>query len=105
MSQLTDEEFREEYKPIQVPAHYDQADTQLNKMIFALAQLGEGTDVEVLKKLDKLEPGFKTEQSRAFVSATLKELYDKGHLTGSEHEGVMHYNLSKITTPNSGAAS
>jgi hypothetical protein len=36
---LTDEE----YKPLQVLAHYDTADTQENKMIFSLAQLGEGT--------------------------------------------------------------
>ncbi len=34
---LTDEEFREEYKPLQVPAHYAEAFTQKQKVIFALA--------------------------------------------------------------------
>jgi hypothetical protein len=99
---MTDEEFREEYKPIQVPAHYDPADTQQNKMIFALAQIGDGTAEEVIAQLDKLEPTFSNEQSRLFVKTTLEALFEHGHLTGSEKAGQMHYNLSKITRANDG---
>lgn len=97
---LTDEEFREEYKPLQVPAHYDEADTLKNKMIYALAQIGEGTADEVIAELGKLEPGTNNKQSRAFVKTTLAALFEHGHLTGTEQAGQMHYNLSKITRAN-----
>ena len=99
---MTDEEFREEYKPIQVPAHYDAADTQQDKMIFALAQIGEGTAGDVIAELETLEPGVINEQSKAFINVTLKKLFETGHLTGSEKNGEMHYNLSKITQANDG---
>ncbi|MDB5131246.1 MAG: hypothetical protein JWR02_995 [Mucilaginibacter sp.] len=54
---LTDEEFREEYKPLAVPAHFDASDTQQNKMIFALAEIGEGSAEDVLTEMERLEPG------------------------------------------------
>jgi hypothetical protein len=100
---MTDEEFREEYKPLHVPAHYDPADTLQNKMIFALAEIGEGTAEEVIAELERREPGIPGEQNRAFVQATLGSLFEHGHLTGSEKQGVVHYNLSKITHANDGA--
>jgi len=100
---LSDEEFREEYKPLHVPAHYDAADTQQNKMIYALGQIGDGTAEDVIAALEKLEPGISDEQHRAFVTVTLKSLFEHGHLTGSEHNGQMHYNLNKITQANDGA--
>lgn len=99
---LTDEEFREEYKPLHVPAHYDTADTLQNKMIFALAEIGDGTAEDVIAELEKLEPGVGDEQNRAFVKTTLASLFDHGHLTGSEKKGHMNYNLSKITQANDG---
>ena len=101
---MTDEEFREEYKPLQVPAHYDAADTRQNKMIFALAQIGEGTAEDVIAELEKLEAGITTEQNRAFVTTALANLFEHGHLTGSEKAGRMHYNLNKITQANDGGA-
>jgi hypothetical protein len=62
---MNDEEFREAYKPLYVPAHYNAADTLQNKMIFALAELGEGTAEEVTIELEKLEPGIADEQNHA----------------------------------------
>jgi hypothetical protein len=100
---MTDEEFREEYKPLQVPPHYDNADTLQNRMIFALALIGNGTAGDVIAEMDKLQPGADHEQNSAFVTTTLATLFDHGHLTGSEKNGQMHYNLSKITQANSGA--
>jgi hypothetical protein len=100
---LTDEEFREEYKPLQVPAHFDATDTQENQMIYALAQVGEGTVEEIIAELEKLNPGFSNEQTKTFVRVAMKALFEKGHLTGAEKGGVMHYNLSKITQANDGA--
>jgi hypothetical protein len=104
---LSDEEFREEYKPLHVPGHFDVADTQQNKMVFALAHIGEGTADEVIAELEKLESSPMNEQNRAFISTTLESLYKHGHLTGhltgSEQGGQMHYNLNKITRANDGA--
>lgn len=101
---LTDEEFREEYKPLQVPAHFDAADTQQNKMIFALAEIGEGSAEDVIAEMERLEPGVTAEQLTALVKQTLKNLYDKGLLSGTEQEGAMRYNLHKITQANTGSA-
>jgi len=58
---MTDEEFREKYKPLQVPAHYDAADTLQNKMIFALAEIYDGTAQEVIAELEKRESGIADE--------------------------------------------
>jgi hypothetical protein len=94
---LTDEEFREEYKPLQVPAHFDAADTQQNKMIFALAGIGGGSAADVIAEMEKLEPGVGSEQLNALVKQALQNLYDKGLLSGTEQSGAMRYNLHKIT--------
>ncbi|HEX8020511.1 hypothetical protein [Mucilaginibacter sp.] len=100
---LSDEEFREEYKPLHIPSHFDQQDTQQNKAIYALAQIGEGTADKVLKELETLQPGIVNEQVIALVKTILANLFDKGLIKGEEHNGQMHYNLSKITEANDGS--
>jgi predicted transcriptional regulator len=100
---LSDEEFREEYKPLHIPSHFDQQDTQQNKAIYALAQIGEGTADKVLKELETLQPGIVNEQVTALVKTILANLFDKGLIKGEEHNGQMHYNLSKITEANDGS--
>ncbi|MDP9082062.1 MAG: hypothetical protein M3O71_31995 [Bacteroidota bacterium] len=101
--ELSDEEFREEYKPIQVPSEYFPGDTQENKIIFALSELGEATEAEVIDKLEEFEPGIKDKQLVAITGQVLSAFYDKGLLKGTDIAGVMHYNLSKITKANDGA--
>lgn len=101
--ELTDEEFREEYKPLYIPAHYLEADTQENKVVYALAQLGEGSATDVMKKLEELEPNIGTEQFAALAKQVLTGLYNKGLIKGEDRNGVMHYNLAKITGANKGA--
>lgn len=100
---MTDEDFREEYKPLHIPAEYFAADTQENKIIYALAQIGEGSANMVIEKLEQLEPGIKTEQLTAFTKQVLTHLYDKGQLRGKDMNGEMHYDLAKITHENDGA--
>jgi hypothetical protein len=101
---LSDEEFREEYKPLHIPSHFERKDTQQNKAIYALAQIGEGTADSVLKELEVLQPGIVNDQLTALVTTLLADLYNKGLLKGEEHNGQMHYNLSKITEANGGSA-
>jgi|SRR5665213_2718125 len=100
---LTDEEFREEYKPLYIPAHYNEADTQENKIVYALAQLGEGTVTDVIAKLEQLEPNITNQQLTVMTKQVLTSLYDRGLLKGADQRGQMHYNLSKVTEPNKGA--
>ena len=100
---LSDEEFREEYKPLYIPAHYHEADTQENKVVYALAQLGEGSMTEVMKKLEELEPNVGTGQFTALAKQVLTRLYDKGLIKGEDRQGIMYYNLAKITEPNKGS--
>ncbi|MEO3406391.1 hypothetical protein AAFN85_20935 [Mucilaginibacter sp. CAU 1740] len=100
---LTDDEFREEYKPLYIPAHFEVQDTQQNKIVFALAQLGEGSAADVITELETLQPGITDDQLKAITKTVLADLYDKGLLKGEEHNGQMQYNLSKITEANDGS--
>jgi isopentenyl diphosphate isomerase/L-lactate dehydrogenase-like FMN-dependent dehydrogenase len=100
---LTDDEFREEYKPLYIPAHFEVQDTQQNKIVFALAQLGEGSAADVITELETLQPGITDDQLKAITKTILADLYDKGLLKGEEHNGQMQYNLSKITEANDGS--
>ena len=99
---MTDEEFREEYKPLRVPAHFESSGTMENKMIFALAQIGQGTANDVISEMEKLESNSLDEQKRVIVRTSLDKLYNQGHLTGAEMDGHVHYNFSKITRANEG---
>lgn len=98
----SDESFRDEFKPISIPASYGSADTQESKIIFALAKLGEGTTEEVLAKLEELEPGSADLQLAAITEVVLSGLFNKGLIKGTDHNGTMSYNLSKITESNEG---
>src|SRR5665213_3511090 len=100
---LTDEEFRAEYKPLYIPAHYQEADTQENKVVYALARVGEGTVTDVMEKLEELEPNIGSEQFAALAKQVLGRLYDKGLIKGEDRQGQMCYNLGKITEANKGA--
>jgi len=98
----SDESFREEFKPLTIPASYESAETQEGKIIFALAQLGEASVEEVLAKLEELDPGSADPQLAAITEVVLSGFFDKGLIKGTDHGGTMSYNLSKITEPNSG---
>jgi|GEM_PF-596120 len=98
----SDNSFREEFKPLVVPASYEAAATEESKIIFALAQIGEGSTDEVVAKLEELEPGSTSAQLTLIVEDVLSGYYDKGLLKGSEENGEIKYNLSKITEANEG---
>jgi hypothetical protein len=94
---LSDEEFREAHKPIPVAAHFNEAHTPEEKVIYALAQIGEGTAEQVLQFLRA-----ETAQHLDAVEI-LQRLFLDGRIKGAEKNGEWHYDLSKITVPNDGA--
>jgi hypothetical protein len=98
----SDESFRDEFKPLSIPASYESADTQESKIIFALAQLGEGSADDVLARLEELQPGSADPQLAAMTEVVLSGLFNKGLIKGTDHSGKMSYNLSKITKSNEG---
>ena len=98
---LSDQDFREEFKPLHIPSSYDPGDSLENRVIFALASIEEGSAEEVFKKLRDFEPGIQ-EVTVKFIKKHLFHLFDKGLLKGNKGNGTLVYNLSKITDPNKG---
>lgn len=98
---LSDQDFREEFKPVYIPASYDVGDTLENRVIFALASLEQGSAEEVFTKLKEFEPGIQNVTLK-FIKRHLYNLYDKGLLKGNKDNGELIYNLSKMTNSNKG---
>jgi len=100
---LTDEQFRELHKPLAVPSSYDDAKTFVDKVIFALADLGEATAEEVIRHLEELETPAGHKPLIAGPRQLLGQLYDNGQIAATEKDGSPVYNLHKITEANDGA--
>ena len=100
---LSDEQFREEFKPLQIPAVYSTEDEFTDKVLYALAQLGEATSHEVLAKLEELEPGIRNDLLFEKINEYLTGQFNKGLLNGGKKEGLVTFNLSKITQANEGS--
>ena len=100
---LSDDSFREAYKPLHVPAHYNIHDCDQDRVIFALAQIGIGTVNDVATEMAQLENGIDVESFKVTADEILTRLYEQGLLKGKEVNGEMEYNLSKITHANDGA--
>lgn len=94
----SDQEFREEFKPLQIPPSFEKAEGLEQQTIFLLAKLGEAGAVEV-------NEAYQSETGQAMpeeISAILGNLYEKGLIKGINSENGIVYNLSKITEPNRG---
>ena len=104
MMSITDEEFREQHKPLYVPASYEKAQTIKDKVIFALADIGNGTVEQVVKRLEELSPEADHKPIIAATHDILTRLFQNGQLTGTDKDGDIVYKLDKITQANSGKA-
>lgn len=100
---MDDAAFREQFKPVHVPASFDQAESLQDKVVFALAEINEGTADAVSRILEALEPNVSDKEIIAEVHQVLTELYKKGLIAGNEIDGDLVYNLHKITQPNGGS--
>lgn len=100
---MNDEEFREKFQPLQVPAHFDPQAPVTEQTLYALAQLGEAGADEVVAKLKELQgSGAVAKPMISGVHETLTSWYDKGLIAGRESNGNLLYNLQKITEANDG---
>jgi len=99
---ITDESFREQFKPLHIPAHYQDSHNDQDKIVYALAQLGEGSADDVAAKLAELDPAIDADSFTAVAASILNNLFNKGLIKGAEVLGKTHYDLSKITRANDG---
>lgn len=100
---MTDKEFREEYKPLQVPAHFDAAASTHDQVLYALAQLDNATADEVAAKLKELHNNEGGKELVGQVHSLLTEWHNKGLIaSNTEENGDLRYNLHKITEANDG---
>ncbi len=101
---MTDKEFREEYKPLQVPAHFEADATVEEQTLYALAQLGTATADEVVIKIKELQADENDEKDViAGAHHALTQWHTKGLLTSNvDEKGDLHYSLQKITEANDG---
>jgi hypothetical protein len=100
---MTDEEFRSEFKPLQVPPAYERAQSVTDKVVFALADIGEGTAEAVVRHIEWLDPDADHKMVIAKTHEVLTVLFQKGLLGGREDNGDLIFNLHKITEANDGA--
>jgi hypothetical protein len=99
---ISDDSFRESFKPLHVPAHYALNDPEQERVLFALAQIGKGTVSDIANEMTVLEPTGDVENFIIHAANVLIPLFQKGLLKGKEINGDIEYNLSKITDANDG---
>ncbi len=99
---MTDKEFREEYKPLQVPAHFDENASMDEQTLYALGQLGSATADEVVNKIKELHEKDAGKDVIAEVHANLTEWHTKGLIAATDEGGGLRYNLQKVTEANDG---
>jgi hypothetical protein len=98
-----DQTFNEEFKPVAPPDSYKADDGWQEKVLYALAQLGEGTAPDVAAKLTEYEPQVAPQELHRQAEQVLNSLYEKGLIKGNEQDGEITFDLSKVTSPNTGA--
>jgi hypothetical protein len=99
----TDQDFRDEFKPLHIPAHYMPSDSDEDKVIYALAQIEQGTAEEVAIAISKHDSSIDLDYFKTKAGSILHVLYDKGLIKGTTTGETTTYNLSKITHANDGA--
>ena len=99
---ISDQSFRDEFKPLHIPAHYQDCRTDEDKVVYALAQRGEGTADDIAKALVKIDGTLDIDRYQIIVTSVLENLYEKGLIKGTDRAGYIHYDLSKITVANDG---
>jgi hypothetical protein len=99
----TDQDFRDEFKPLHIPAHYMPMDSDKDKVIYALAQIEEGTADDVAVEISKHDSSTDVGYFKTQAASILHVLYEKGLIKGSKIGETTTYNLSKITHANDGA--
>ena len=99
---MNDATFREQFKPIHVPADFQEAQNLQDQVVFALAQISEGTADEVARKFEELAPKANNKLVISTVHQILADLHSKGLIAADENEGGLIYNLHKMTQANEG---
>ncbi|GAA4906384.1 hypothetical protein [Mucilaginibacter defluvii] len=100
---MNDQQFREEHKPLHVPAHFDNSAALREQLAFALADIGEGNADEIAAHLLALHQKESDEALTNEAKALLAQWDKNGLVTVNTDNGETRYNLHKITEANSGS--
>ena len=102
---MTDEEFRKQHQPLHVATHIEDTDTITDQVVFALADLGEGSPDAIARHLEELMPNTNAKVLIAETHRILSELQEQGRIAATDKDGTFIYNLHKVTEANDGAVS
>jgi hypothetical protein len=97
-----DQDFNEEFKPVAPPESYQPDASVQDKVLYALSQIGEGNAADVAAKLTEYDTETAPQELQRQAEQVLTGLYDKGLIKGDKQDSEISFNLSKITTPNTG---
>lgn len=100
---MNDQQFREEHKPLHVPAHFDSNAALREQLAFALADIGEGNADEIVAHLLELHQKESDEALINEAKALLAQWDKNGLVTVNTDNDETRYNLHKITQANSGS--
>lgn len=84
-------------QPLQIPANYEPDGGIERQVVFALADLGEGTAEEVAEHWAALDGNLSPDACVAHSRQVLAELFKKGLVNGVGSAPFRRYNLAKET--------
>ncbi|TSJ41034.1 hypothetical protein FO440_14975 [Mucilaginibacter corticis] len=80
---------------IAIPSDFKEAKTIQERVLFALARLGEGTADKISRELEALAPEIPDKEVIAGVHKVLTDLHTQGRIGASEKEGTLIFSLNK----------
>ena len=90
---MNDQNAGEKFEKLQVPLSYEEANSLTQKVLFALAEIGGGQPVDVVRKLEELEPDAPNKEIIAKTHLILTELYSQGAIKGDLNDGSIIYHI------------
>jgi len=80
---------------LQIPSDFKEAKNIQDRVLFALAKIGEGTADKISRELEALAPEMPDKQVIAGVHKVLTDLHTNGLIAAREKEGTLIFSLNK----------
>jgi hypothetical protein len=92
---ITDNPPVDQTAKLKVPAAYGEGASIIEKVAFALTDIGRGSAEDVVKNMERLDPGADNKELIAATHQVLTELHKQGQITASEDNGNLVYHIAK----------
>src|SRR6478609_612770 len=100
---MNDEQFRELHQPLHVPAHFEPDGKLADRVVFSLADIGEGSAQDIINHFNELQQTPADDKVIEQINELLGFWDKNGLVTTNQQNGECYYNLHKITRQNSGS--